>query len=69
MEEPKITSVEKPKNPKRVEAGKRLGAISRQAKEKKAKELALEREQTVANKSSYADVPRILELSWAHQRH
>ena len=36
MEEVKITSVEKVKDPKRVEAGKKLGAMSRQAKEKKA---------------------------------
>ena len=32
----KITSVEKVKDPKKVEAGKKLGAMSRQAKEKKA---------------------------------
>ena len=32
----KITSVEKAKDPKKVEAGKRLGAMSKQAKEKKA---------------------------------
>ena len=32
----KITSAEKVKDPRRVEAGKKLGAISRQAKEKKA---------------------------------
>ena len=36
MEEVKITSVEKVKDPKRVEAGKKLAAMSRQAKEKKA---------------------------------
>ena len=36
MEEVKITSVEKVKDPKRVEAGKRLAAMSKQAKEKKA---------------------------------
>ena len=36
MKEVKITSVEKVKDPKRVEAGKRLGAMSKQAKEKKA---------------------------------
>ena len=38
MSEPKITNpekTEKPKNPKRVEQGKRLAAISRQAKERK----------------------------------
>ena len=34
--ETKITSVEKAKDPKRVEAGKKLGAMSKQAKEKKA---------------------------------
>ena len=38
MEEAKITSVEKVKDPKRVEAGKRLAAMSKQAKEKKASE-------------------------------
>ena len=36
MSDIKITSAEKVKDPKRVEAGKKLGAISRQAKEKKA---------------------------------
>ena len=35
----KITSAEKVKDPRRVEAGKKLGAISRQAKEKKASEM------------------------------
>ena len=39
MEEAKITSVEKVKNPKRVEAGKRLAAMSKQAKDKKAVEM------------------------------
>ena len=34
--ETKITTVEKVKDPRRVEAGKKLGAMSRQAKEKKA---------------------------------
>ena len=34
-DEAKITSVEKVKDPKKVEAGKKLGAMSRQAKEKK----------------------------------
>ena len=34
-EESKITSVVKTKDPRRVEAGKRLGMISKQAKEKK----------------------------------
>ena len=34
----KITSVVKTKDPRRVEAGKRLGMISKQAKERKARE-------------------------------
>ena len=38
MEEAKITSIEKVKDPKRVEAGKRLAAMSKQAKDKKAVE-------------------------------
>ena len=37
-EESKITSVEKTKDPRRVEAGKRLGMISKQVKERKARE-------------------------------
>ena len=41
----KITSVVKTKDPRRVEAGKRLGMISKQAKEKKA---LREREQNKA---------------------
>lgn len=40
MDEPKITTVEKVKNPKRVEQGKRLAAISREAKARKAAERA-----------------------------
>ena len=40
MEEPKITTVEKIKNPKRVEQGKRLAGISREAKARKAAERA-----------------------------
>ena len=39
MSEPKVTSVEKTKHPKRVEQGKRLAAISREAKERKKQEL------------------------------
>ena len=38
MEETKITTVNKVKDPKRVEQGKRLAAISREAKERKARE-------------------------------
>ena len=37
-ESTKITSVVKTKDPRRVEAGKRLGMISKQAKERKARE-------------------------------
>ena len=40
VNETKITSVEKAKDPKRVEAGKKLGAMSKQAKEKKASQKA-----------------------------
>ena len=40
MEEPKITTVQKIKDPKRVEQGKRLAAISREAKARKAAERA-----------------------------
>ena len=39
-EEIKITTVEKVKDPKRVEMGKRLAAISREAKARKAAERA-----------------------------
>ena len=39
-QQPKITTVEKVKNPKRVEQGKRLAAISREAKARKAAERA-----------------------------
>ena len=39
-DETKITTVEKVKNPKRVEQGKRLAAISREAKAPKAAERA-----------------------------
>ena len=39
-DETKITTVEKVKNPKRVKQGKRLAAISREAKARKAAERA-----------------------------
>ena len=38
MEEPKITTAEKVKNPKWVEQGRRLAAISKEAKARKAEE-------------------------------
>ena len=38
MNEPKITTVRKVKDPRRVAQGKRLAVISREAKAKKAKE-------------------------------
>ena len=44
----KITTVEKVKDPRRVEQGKRLAAIPREAKERKAKE----REQRKVSESS-----------------
>ena len=37
-ETPKITTVKKKKDPKRVEAGKRLAAISKEARERKMRE-------------------------------
>ena len=48
----KITSVVKTKDPRRVEAGKRLGMISKQAKEKK---LAQMREASAELKASKAE--------------
>ena len=40
MEENKITTVEKVKDPRRVEQGKKLATISREAKERKVRERA-----------------------------
>ena len=50
-EEPKITttSVEKVKNPKRVEQGKRLAAISKEAKARKAAERKKAEEECIEN--------------------
>ena len=61
MSEPvKITSVEKAKDPRRVEAGKKLGAISRQAKERKGDR---EEQASEAKRASEAsDIPCV-ELS------
>ena len=42
-EQPKITNDVKPKDPRRVEAGKRLGAISKMAKERKREQLEEQR--------------------------
>ena len=50
-EEPKITNVEKTKDPRRVEAGKRLGMISKQAKERKARERSEAASEVVADVS------------------
>ena len=50
MSEPSITSGVKEKNPKRVAAGKRLGAISKQAKE--AKRLEREAQQTAQSEDN-----------------
>ena len=49
----KITSVEKTKDPRRVEADKKLGAISRQAKERKAQKQVEE-----AKEGSYVGVDK-----------
>ena len=60
MSEPvKITSVEKTKDPRRVEAGKKLGAISRQAKERKASEARQTQKQVEeAKEGSYIGVDK-----------
>ena len=63
----KITSVEieKVKDPKRVEQGKRLAAISREAKERKARERAQQLKQEAKQQqhtsffNSYAIIPII----------
>ena len=50
MEEPKITTVEqKTKNPGRVASGKRLAAISREAKARKAEERKKLEEECIEN--------------------
>ena len=48
-EEPKITTVEKVKNPGRVAAGKRLAAISEEAKARKAAERKKAEEECIEN--------------------
>ena len=63
MSEPvKITSVEKVKDPRRVEAGKKLGAISRQAKERKQANETSEAKQARQARSEASDIPCV-ELS------
>ena len=60
MSEPvKITSVEKTKDPRRVEAGKKLGAISRQAKEKKAQRHAEEGSYVGVDKSEFSTLAAV----------
>ena len=54
MTEPIIVAEAKVKDPKRVAAGKRLGAISKQRKEEKREALRLERE-TQAQAQQVAD--------------
>ena len=52
--EPSVASNVKEKDPKRVAAGKRLGAISKQAKEAKREALRLERQvETEAENNKY----------------
>ena len=48
-EDPKITTVQKVKNPNRVEAGKRVGAISKEAKARKAAERKKKRKKNHAS--------------------
>ena len=48
-EEPKITTVEKVKNPGRVAQGKRLAAISKEAKARKAEECKKLEEECTGN--------------------
>ena len=52
-EESKITSVVKTKDPRRVKAGKRLGMISKQAKERKAREAIASGEQSGNNENEW----------------
>ena len=49
MKENKITTVEKVKNPKRVEQGKKLAAISREVKARKATERKKAEEECTEN--------------------
>ena len=51
----KITTVEKVKDPKKVEAGKKLAAISKQAKEKKAIEASNREERVKQAKNSESE--------------
>ena len=56
VKDAKITTVEKVKDPKKVEAGKKLAAISRQAKEKKAQ---LVSEQSATNQQAEFQLPNV----------
>ena len=55
MSDDKITSAEKPKDPKRVESGKKLGAMSKQAKEKKASDRENRRELSEAERAKNSE--------------
>ena len=62
-EKPKVitaTKVEKVKDPRRVELGKRLGAISRKAKERKARERQQQQQQESETSSYLLLVPVIV---------
>ena len=63
-DEHKITTVEKVKNPKRVEQGKRLAAISREAKARKAGERAKVEECAENADMLYAAVGAWRRRSW-----
>ena len=54
------TKVEKVKDPRRVELGKRLGAISREAKERKARERQQQQQQESETSSYLLLVPVIV---------
>ena len=58
-EPPKITSVEKTKNPRRVEAGRKLAAISKQAKAKKAQLKAEETKDDVNPVGEYSNLAMV----------
>ena len=53
---PKITAVKKEKDPKRVEAGKRLAAMSKNAKEKKMREKIESKHNNSSMMGSFGDV-------------
>ena len=55
----KITTVEKVKDPRRVEAGKKLGAMSKQAKEKKAAQNNTTLKEVITDEFSLVSFPNV----------